>query len=493
METEIVFCERCGVSIPEQDVAHARQASGGRDLCRTCLGPDAPAAVPGVPPSAEGDLKLYFCENCRVSIAVSDVLTGTAKAEGPGYLCAVCSRSTPAEKVARRTAVERDMAAVAGVPGGAAQPAGDPIYFCDACNSSIPATLVATGRALVSRGRTYCERCRPRVESERSRSGTGVGAAPIVAAAFLAAAATAAIALALQQGVEGSRDKDRDAAVDAALGELRRDVRTARGSAETARDIVERTDRALREIEGKIGAARSEAQAARAAAERVASQPSGAERVARLERQVADLGEAVKLLREDLATLASERRAAAGPPEKSASDPPPMDTPPAPTSGTEVPPGPAPGSGAPSPQVQKCIGLLDDKDAAVRFSAAIELGKLGDRSAVPALARRFHGDDDPFVRRACARTIGDLKAYEAFQDLVDGLTDSEEYVALQAYRVIMDWVRDNMRRHLGHVPTEREEKEIMAFDFGFKQNQAKGDRRKVGERAKKWWDENKDR
>ena len=86
METEIVFCERCGVSIPEHEIAASRQASGGRDLCPTCLAPSL---------GSGGDLQLYFCENCRVSIAVSDVLTGAAKPEGAGYLCAVCGRSTP--------------------------------------------------------------------------------------------------------------------------------------------------------------------------------------------------------------------------------------------------------------------------------------------------------------------------------------------------------------------------------------------------------------
>jgi hypothetical protein len=478
METEIVFCERCGVSIPEQDVAQARQASGGRDLCRTCVGPAgsagaAQSSVLGA--SAEGDLKLYFCENCRVSIAVSDVLTGTAKAEGPGYLCAVCSRSTPAERVARRTAVEREMAAVVGAPAGGGRPTSDPIYFCDACNSSIPATLVATGRALVAAGRTYCERCRPRMEAERSRPAAGVGIAPVVAAAFLAAAATAGVALYVQKESAATKAEDRDAALEAALGEIRRDVRTARGASETAKDVAERSDRYLRDMEGKIGAARADAQAARTAAEKAAAQPSGAERVARLERQVADLGEAVKLLREDMATLAAERRAPAPAPVPApvAADPPAMD---GAGVSTVAEPAPAPGGGdgvaTPSPQVQRCIGLLGDKDAAVRFSAAIELGKLGDRSAAAALARGLRSDDDPFVRRACARSIGELKAYEVFLDLVEGMLDGEEYVAVQCSRVI---------------------KEMTGQDFGFKQNQAKGDRKKVADRAKKWWEENRDK
>ncbi len=457
METEIVFCERCGVSIPESDLPGLRQASGGRDLCRNCVSPGAP-----------GDLKLYFCENCRVSIAVTDVLTKAAVPEGPGYLCAACGRSTPAERMARRTAVDREMAAA---PPGRAGPAVDPIYFCDACNSSIPATLVATGRALVRGGRTYCERCRPRLEAAPARARGGAGFLPVLAAALLAAAGTAAGLAWRDAAKEEDRAKDRDAVVDAGMAELRRDLRGARAAADTAREIADRLDRAQKDLERKLDSVKVEAMAARAAAEKAAAQPSGGDRVARVERLVADLQESQKLLREDMAVLAVERRkppaqepAAAPPAPPPAMDPPPGD-PPAPPS----PPDPAAG---PSPQVQRCVALLEDKDAGVRFSAAIELGKLGDRSAWPSLVKRLRADDDPFVRRACARSIGELKAYDAIPDLIEALSDAEEYVAIQSARVI---------------------KEMAGQDFGFKQNQVKSERKKVADRAKKWWEENKDR
>ncbi len=498
METEIVFCERCGVSIPETDLARVRQETGGRDLCANCIGTGraAPGGLGGAP-GVEGDLKLYFCENCRISIAVSDVLTRTAKPEGPGYLCAVCSRSTPAEKVARRTAVEREMAAMTDDPAARGRPQADPIYFCDSCNSSIPATYVATGRALVQAGRTYCERCRPRLEAESLRSRPGVGAAPVVAAAFLAAAATAAGLVAWERWDAADKGREQESAVQAGLSSVRSDVRAARDLGATAREQSERNERAQKDLERKIDGLRAEVVAARAAAEKAVAQPTGSDRVARLERQVADLGESMKLLREDMAVLATERRSQVPPPPAPPTEAKVAPEPPAPDGG--MPGGDAPpeaGKGAsPSPtqvsaKAQRCVMQLEDKDEGIRFAAALELGKLGEVAVWPALAKRLHADEDYFVRRACAQTLGDLRAYSAFPELADALLDPEEFVAIQSHRVLLDWIKEDLRRQLGRDPSE---KEVAAKDFGFKQSQVKSERKRVVDRAKRWWDENRDR
>jgi len=131
--------------------------------------------------------------------------------------------------------------------------------------------------------------------------------------------------------------------------------------------------------------------------------------------------------------------------------------------------GPADGLSA---DAARTVKLLKDPAAEARFAAAIELGKLGEKAAWPHLAEALKGDDDPFVRRACCRSLGELKAYEAFPDLVEALNDGEEYVAKQASIVI---------------------KELSGQDFGYKQNQPKGERKKVAGRALKWWEENQAR
>ncbi|HEU4394178.1 MAG TPA: HEAT repeat domain-containing protein, partial [Planctomycetota bacterium] len=163
----------------------------------------------------------------------------------------------------------------------------------------------------------------------------------------------------------------------------------------------------------------------------------------------------------------------------------------------EVEPDPAPAGGAapgpvaakaPSDAVKRCVALLKDKEIGVRFAAALELGKIAGKRAPsgegaatdtadfdyawPALALSLRKDDDAFVRRACARSLGEIKAWDAFPELAESLLDPEEYVALQASRVL---------------------KEMAGQDFGFRQNQAKADRKRVADRAKKWWEENKAR
>ena len=460
MESEIVFCERCGVSIPEHEIAASRQAAGGRDLCPSCIAPGA---------SGDGDLRLYFCENCRVSIAVSDVLTGQAKPEGSGYHCAVCSQGTPAERVARRTAVEREMAAV-GLPAPGNRPAGQaPLYFCDGCNASIPATAVATGRALVEGGRTWCETCRPR----RARGG-GAGFLPVAAAALLAAGATAAVFIVMDRQEREQARKSAVAAEDP-LARIRQDVRSAREDASMARgEVADRADRIERDLERRVEALRADIKAAREAADRAsaAAATGGTERFQRIETRIGELEEeltaGLQAVVERVDRVAA--KADAAPPAGSGLEPP---APPGPPAAPEA----GPGAGAPppaglGPDAARPVLQLKDKAAQARFAAAIELGKLGEKAVWPHLVEALRKDDDPFVRRACCRSLGELKAFEAIPALVDALSDGEEYVAKQASMVL---------------------REMSGQDFGYKQNQPKGERKKVADRARKWWEENKAR
>ncbi len=57
------------------------------------------------------------------------------------------------------------------------------------------------------------------------------------------------------------------------------------------------------------------------------------------------------------------------------------------------------------------ITMLDDRDAAVRLTAAEALGKIGDEKASPLLLRALE-DSDPRVREAAARSMGRLSVVE---------------------------------------------------------------------------------
>ncbi len=81
---KIYFCEKCGISIPLQEVVGGgATARDGKTYCQGCR--------PGE--SSEGeDLKLYFCDNCKISIPLQDVITNRAKAVGEEMLCTGCAR-----------------------------------------------------------------------------------------------------------------------------------------------------------------------------------------------------------------------------------------------------------------------------------------------------------------------------------------------------------------------------------------------------------------
>lgn len=67
---------------------------------------------------------------------------------------------------------------------------------------------------------------------------------------------------------------------------------------------------------------------------------------------------------------------------------------------------------APFHTVASLVMLLDDRDGAIRRTAAEALGKIGDPSAVPHLVSRL-GDESPIVREAIARSLGRLGPLKA--------------------------------------------------------------------------------
>jgi hypothetical protein len=64
--------------------------------------------------------------------------------------------------------------------------------------------------------------------------------------------------------------------------------------------------------------------------------------------------------------------------------------------------------------VDGLIGALGDTDAGVRRQAALALGHIGDRAALPALAKRL-SDDVSSVRRAAAQAIAAINRNDRFR------------------------------------------------------------------------------
>jgi HEAT repeat protein len=120
------------------------------------------------------------------------------------------------------------------------------------------------------------------------------------------------------------------------------------------------------------------------------------------------------------------------------------------------------------PQVKTWMDQLADKDAGVRFSAAVELGKSGYKGAAAKLAKVLEDDKDMFVRRAAARSLGELDAWVAVPTLIGTLQDKDIFVAIMASKAL---------------------ESITGQNFGFKEGLGKSELRKVVGKAKKWWEE----
>jgi hypothetical protein len=128
----------------------------------------------------------------------------------------------------------------------------------------------------------------------------------------------------------------------------------------------------------------------------------------------------------------------------------------------------------PQPQglnVEKLLGGLKSKDAGVRFSSAIELGKSGRPEAVPALLPVAKADRDLFVRRAAARSLGDLGDRRAVPVLIELLGDKEFFVAVSANEAI---------------------KRITGHDCGIKDGLSLEGRKKILDDARTWWKQQSD-
>ena len=70
------------VVVPLQEVVGGRATStDGKVYCTQHM-----------PGAQDGDLKLYFCDSCGVSIPLQDVITGTASTGGDRTICASCRR-----------------------------------------------------------------------------------------------------------------------------------------------------------------------------------------------------------------------------------------------------------------------------------------------------------------------------------------------------------------------------------------------------------------
>ncbi len=446
---KIYFCEKCGVSIPLQEVVGGKAtARDGKTYCQGCM----PGAAP-----AEGDLKLYFCDNCKVSIPVQDVLQNRAKTVGERMLCAECARMDESQRRARRNRLREEAAGK--------EESRPRLHFCDSCNTSIPQSHLITGRAVVKGGRTYCERCKTRVERTRVSASSVVLVVLLLAGVFgmgyfLLGSGRRLFAAARKETKEPDRNEALRADVERRLAEISRrigpleagyeKIREKLPVLEKARERWEESRRETAELSGRMGEAQ---EALRAEAE---------ERFRKNEAEIRALHAKLAAMEERLRALAAPPAPPAPAPEKEPeAAPPEPETPakPAPPRVEEVP-----------AEVREALEKLKSPDRGDRFAAAVALARARHKAAVPALVRVLRKDDDVFVRRAAARALGQIDSWSSVPALIDILEDRDPFVAQAAHEAL---------------------EKITGRDFGLRDGLKRSEIRKLVKQARAWWEEHR--
>jgi len=441
---KIYFCEKCGVSIPLQEVVGGRAtARDGKTYCERCH--------PGVQKES-GDLELYFCDNCGVSIPLQDVITDRAKSEGDQVICTECSPLTSTQRAVRRDRIRQELEEK--------EESRYRLHFCDRCNTSIPQSHLITGRAVIQGGRTFCERCKPRASARRSGSGSGI----LVVLLVVTIAALGYVAFSGQGVFADNSGAEKKLAEDAKrlenvvsrVADLAAEVR--QGNLDMAevsarlRDL-EKRQQALVAIEQKANELASEF---RDKQEDFQDEVEG--RLEQKNAAIRSLEVKVVELARRLQAVKNARPIAAAPrPAPGPGDPEPAEAPAAPEA-PRVETAPA--------EVQKYVEQLKADEEGLRFAAAVELGRIGHPAAIDPLMEVLEKDKDYFVRRAAARSLGDMNSWVAVPALIDTLGDKEFFVAIAAHQAL---------------------KNITGQDFGFKENMSRSEVRRVITKARDWW------
>ncbi len=456
---ELHFCHVCGVSVPNAtvDSGDARDDSG-KVVCA-----EHRSAQSGSDDTAEGgDLELLFCANCRISVPVTDVRSGRARREYGSLHCAICTKADPGERAARREAVEAEMAADVE--------ADDPVgpLRCTVCAAMVPHSHVVTGKALSEGDKVTCQNCRAAVVRVRASSGSGGGFARSAVMFLLVAGLAAGIGYGVGQMVDGMKSKTEDplqgrvAMLEKSLDARFADM-TARIPADTSGEQREATNRRLDrmtdDLELQLDAIRGELVGVRTELAKADVALEG--RLSRLEGRLDEMSERVR----DVASRPVPPPERADPPAGGGAEPP--------VEGGGMEAG---GNGPVVPEVNAEVArlakaLLDSGEDSVRFPAANDLGWMGDPAAIPALSSALVNDKHFLVRRACARSLSQLRAWNATPYLIDALEDKEAYVAQQANFAL---------------------REITTEDFDVTQDQSHAERRRKAKAARKWWEQNKD-
>jgi len=90
--------------------------------------------------------------------------------------------------------------------------------------------------------------------------------------------------------------------------------------------------------------------------------------------------------------------------------------------------------------VAALVELLKDANASVRATAAMALGVVHDRCAIPALKHALRGDIEPQVRLSAARALGRLSDRSGLPLVMELLNSRDVHLQVQAVVALSDIV-----------------------------------------------------
>lgn len=340
------------------------------------------------------------------------------------------------------------------------------IRFCDRCTESIPDSDFESGRAVTVDGRHYHVTC----ALTRSLALNG----PRSWLTFLLALYAAGVVTFLLVAALGKDEKPQEvpplveARVTEVVGNLEGEVRrdrlgaladlrqeAARERAAGAKKLAGAVDERLAVIGSRLD------ETDRLASDRVSALR---QKVLQAEDEIAHLSALIRQVQEDAQAEAARRVATPPPPTPPAPSPtkPSDDT-------TPMPPKPAPSDPDHDAEVARWIERLHDSNENIRFSATLELGRLKDLRAAPALIQVIQEDRDYYVRLGAATALGDMKACASVPALIEALDDKDTLVRTAS--------NDALQAITGQA-------------FEFVTEMSGRERRKVMKQWREWWKEN---
>jgi hypothetical protein len=438
-------------------------------------------------------MELYFCDRCNTSIPQRDVEAGIAILSAGRAFCVACKRIITGEEYPRE------------------------VLFCDFCNVSVALADVREERAVFREGRLYCPKCKYLI-ADRGSTGGSTETSPSVGPLTSGTTLTGAVSTA----APGSTSSARPEASASATGRgawaswiLVLLLGTAAGlvsyrfAPDLGRWFSGKPDGASPGVDraeptpsnpppaDSRSAARSLEIDLQPHFRRIEDEVDGLRRAVSKYRSVdraefesrLDVlrGEAIRLseadrerweiLRRDLDALRSvvaglERRRIEAPSDEPAEatqeeSAPSEEEEIGQQTRTEEPVLPVGSRSALDHHLER----LRSPDAGVRFSAVVELGRLAEESAIPALGEVAMNDGDNYVRDFAVRVLGNMGVAAVIPYLIRALRDSDALVASSANEGLV---------------------RITKRSFGFDRKATSEQRQDAIRKWEDWWEKNRE-